>query len=53
MEVYITGDVEYYIFRNKNLLKAVWVYDNFECYIVGPLSLTELKEMITPIEQTV
>lgn len=51
LEVYITGDVEYYIFSNKNLLKAVWVYDNFECYIVGPLSLTELKEMIDSIQK--
>lgn len=51
LEVYLSGDIEYYIFSNKTLLKAVWVYDNFECYIVGPLSQAELKEMIDSIQK--
>lgn len=51
LEVYNSGNVEYYIFSNNNLLKAVWVYENYECYIVGDVSLLALKEMVDSIQE--
>ena len=51
LEVYNSGNVEYYIFSNNNLLKAVWVYENFECYIVGDVPLLALKQMIDSIQE--
>lgn len=49
VEVYIVSGVEYYIVADNDQLRAAWVVDRFECYISGPLSIEELKEMINSI----
>lgn len=49
VEVYIVSGVEYYIVADNGQLRAAWVVDRFECYISGPLSVEELKEMINSI----
>lgn len=49
MEIYTSNNIDYYIFKNNDNLKAVWINENFECYISGSLSVTELKEMIDSI----
>ena len=51
VEIYGSGDIDYYIFCNEDQLQAVWIYDNFECYISGPLTLTEIKTIIDSIEK--
>ena len=51
VEIYRPGAVEYYIFNNYEQLKAVWVKENYECYIIGSISLAEMKEMIDSIEK--
>lgn len=51
LEVYISNDIEYYIFDNFDQLKAVWINENFECYIAGPISVSEIKAMIDSIEK--
>lgn len=49
LEVYTVNGIQYYIFENYNQLRAVWINENFECYIIGPLSVSEIKEMIDSI----
>lgn len=49
LEVYTSNEIDYYIFDNLDNLKAVWINENFECYISGPLSVSEIKEMIDSI----
>ena len=51
IEVYKSAGIDYYIFDNEGLLQAVWLNDNFECYISGPLTLSEIKEMIDSIDE--
>ena len=49
IEMYSSNGVDYYIFNNNDQLKAVWINKNFECYIIGPLTVSEIKEMIDSI----
>ena len=49
LEIYTINDVDYYIFANYDLLKAVWLIENYECYISGPLSVSDIKKMINSI----
>ena len=49
IEEYESVGTIYYIFENHEELKAVWITDNFECYIAGMLSIDELKDMISSI----
>lgn len=51
LEVYTSNGIDYYIFSNYNQIQAVWINDDFECYIMGPLSISELKEMIDSIRK--
>lgn len=51
IEIYQVGAIEYYIFSNYDQLKAVWIFENYECYITGSVSLEEMKEMIDSIEK--
>ena len=49
VEVYTVGGVDYYIFNNLGQLRAVWISEQYECFIMGPLSITEIKQMIDTI----
>ena len=49
IEEYESDGTTYYIFENHEELKAVWITENFECYIAGTLSIDELKNMINSI----
>lgn len=49
IEVYVASGIEYYIVADNDQLRAAWVVDRFECYISGPLTAEELKEMINSI----
>lgn len=51
IEVYSLDETTYYIFDNEDQLQAAWITDNFECYISGPLTLSEIKTMIDSIEK--
>ena len=51
LDTYTSSGVEYYIFENNGMLQAAWINDNFECYISGPLSLEEIRQMIDSIEK--
>lgn len=49
IELYTSNGIDFYIFDNYDQLKAVWITDNYECSIAGPLSVSEIKEMIDSI----
>lgn len=49
IEIYSASGVNYYIFDNEGQLQALWLTENYECYISGPLSISELKEIIDSI----
>ncbi|MDO5153226.1 MAG: DUF4367 domain-containing protein [Eubacteriales bacterium] len=48
-EVYIASEKKYYIFKNEDQIRAVWIVDSYECIISGDLSLDEVKTMIDSI----
>lgn len=49
IEIYASEEVDFYIFDNSGQLQTVWTNGNFECYISGPLTLSEMKEVIDSI----
>ena len=50
IEVYSHNGIEYYIFDNLGQLRAAWIVENLECFIMGPLTVSEIKEIINSIE---
>lgn len=48
-EVYVVNGVEYYIFSNTETLQAAWSIGEFECVIIGKITLEEMKRMIDSI----
>ena len=48
-EIYEVAGVPYYIFRDNRNLHAAWIYNSYECYIAGPLSIEQIKLMIDSI----
>lgn len=50
IELYPHNGVNYYIFNNYDQLRVTWVVDSLECVITGPLTVTEIKEIINSIE---
>lgn len=49
IEIYTFNGIDFYIFQNYEQLKAVWNSEHFECYIAGPITLSELKVIIDSI----
>lgn len=50
IEEYESDSTIYYIFSNYDMLKAVWIKENFECYISGTITIDELKTMLDSIQ---
>ena len=50
-KVYTCNGIDYYIFENNGQLQAVWINDSFECYIAGPLTLSEMEKIIDSIKE--
>lgn len=49
LEVYVVDDVEFFIFSNTETLQAAWSIGEFECIIIGKITLAEMKAMIDSI----
>ena len=49
LEVYTVDGVEYYIFSNTETMQAAWSIGEFECMIVGKITVKEIKAMIDSI----
>ena len=50
-EIYSHNGIDYYIFKNTDQLRAVWLVDSYECLISGDVSIDELKLMIDSIQK--
>ena len=51
VEVYVSDGIQYYIVEDTGSLQAAWINENYECFISGPLTLSEIKEMIDSIKK--
>lgn len=51
IDVFEISGVKYYIVANEDKLRVAWVVESFECYISGPISAEELKQMVNSIEK--
>lgn len=49
LEIYVHDGIDFYIFKNYEQLRAVWVHENYEYFIMGPLTLEEVKGVIDSI----
>ncbi len=49
IEIYHSNGIDYYLFNNFEQVKAVWINENYECYIIGPLTLSDIKQIIDSI----
>ena len=49
LEVYVVNGVEYYIFSNTETLQVAWSTGEFECIMIGKITLEEMKAMINSI----
>lgn len=49
MEIYEHNGVAYYLFSNFDRIRAVWVVDEFECFITGNITIDEMKAIIDSI----
>ena len=49
IEKYIVNGTEYYIYDNNGWASAVWIRDNYECYISGDITMEDIKRMVDSI----
>lgn len=49
LEMYTAEGTDYYIVNNNGQINAVWMIENYECCITGPLSISDIKQMIDSI----
>lgn len=49
IEIYTTDGVDYYIFSNNESVHAAWVIGEYECLIIGKLTLEDMKKVIDSI----
>ena len=48
-ETYTVDEIDYYIFDDIDQVRAAWVNQNYECYISGNLTATQMKQIIDSI----
>ena len=51
LETYTIDGVEYYIFSNTETLQAAWSIGEFECIVIGEITLEDMKAMIDSIRK--
>ena len=51
VEEYEVAEVTYYLFENYEIVRAVWLYDSYECDISGEVTIDEIKKMIDSIQK--
>ncbi len=49
LEIYTVNGIDYYIFSNTETLQAAWSIGEFECLIIGNITVEEMKTMIDSI----
>ena len=48
-EIYTIDGIDYYFFSNTETLQVAWAIGEFECIIIGPITMDEGKKMIDSI----
>ena len=51
VEEYEVAGITYYLFENYETVRAVWLYDSYECDISGEVTIDEIKKMIDSIQK--
>lgn len=46
-----SNGITYYIFADYNQLRAVWITEEYECYLSGEITIEEIKLMIDSIQK--
>lgn len=49
IEIYNTGGVDYYIFSNMDSVHIAWVNGEYDCLIIGKITVDEAKKVIDSI----
>lgn len=49
IEIYTTDGVDYYIFSNDKFMQTAWIVGEYECIIIGNLTMEEMKKVIDSI----
>lgn len=49
IEIYTVDGVDYYIFSNDEFMQTAWVVGEYECVIIGKLTLEDMKRVIDSI----
>ena len=49
VDIHSINGIDFYIFENDGHHIAAWTLDAYECYISGPISVDQIKEMINSI----
>lgn len=51
INTYTVQGITYYIFEDVNQIKAMWINQNYECYISGLITVEEMKQIINSIKE--
>ena len=49
IEIYTAEGVDYYIFSNDESMQTAWIVGEYECLIIGKLTMEEMKKVIDSI----
>lgn len=49
IEIYTADGVDYYIFSNDKYMQTAWIVGEYECIIIGNLTMEEMKKVIDSI----
>lgn len=49
IEIYTVDGVDYYIFSNDEYMQTAWIVGEYECLIIGNLTMEEMKKVIDSI----
>ena len=49
VEIYTVDGVDYYIFSNDKYMQIAWIVGEYECIIIGKLTMEEMKKVIDSI----
>lgn len=49
IEIYTVDGVDYYIFSNDKCMQTAWIVGEYECLIIGKLTLEDMKKVIDSI----
>lgn len=49
IEIYTADGVDYYIFSNDKSMQTAWIVGEYECIIIGKLTMEEMKKVIDSI----